>query len=309
MQKSDYQFLFGPVPSRRFGRSLGIDLTPHKTCSLDCIFCQLGRTAEKTLERKIYVPTAEVIAEIDHWLTADGDADYLTLSGSGEPTLHAEFGRVLNHLRHTALPSVLLTNGTLFTRADVRAAAAAADVVKISLSAWDQRTFEWVNRPHPDLVFDTVLDGLRRFRAGFKGQLWLEVFLLQGFNAMAKDVEKIARLSEALQPDRVHLNTIARPPAETFAAAVPLAELEKLSMHFDPPAQIAVDAIARRPTSYTADAATILAMLKRRPCTNEQIQAAFGLHINEVSKYLGLLMHRNLIVTDRKNDNIYYRST
>ena len=309
MQKRDYRFVFGPVPSRRFGRSLGIDLTPHKTCSLDCVFCQLGRTTEKTLERKIYVPTADVIAEIDHWLSVDGDAEYLTLSGSGEPTLHAQFGRVLNHLRHTALPSVLLTNGTLFTRTEVRTAAVAADVVKISLSAWDQRSFEWVNRPHPGLAFETFFEGLKRFRDEFKGQLWLEVFLLQGFNAMVKDIDKIARLSGALQPDRVHLNTIARPPAETFATAVPFAVLEKLSSCFDPPAQIAVDAIARRPTTFTADAGTILAMLKRRPCTNEQIQAAFGLHINEVSKHLGHLLRRNLICTDLKNDKIYYRST
>ena len=109
MQKTDYRYVFGPVPSRRFGRSLGIDLTPHKTCSLNCVFCQLGRTTKKTLVRKIYVPTAEVIREIDHWLKINGEADYLTLSGSGEPTLHAEFGQVLAFLRQSPLPSVLLT--------------------------------------------------------------------------------------------------------------------------------------------------------------------------------------------------------
>jgi wyosine [tRNA(Phe)-imidazoG37] synthetase (radical SAM superfamily) len=152
------------VPSRRFGRSLGIDLTPHKTCSLDCVFCQLGRTPEKTLERKTYVPTGDVIDEIDHWLQTDGNADYLTLSGSGEPTLHAEFGRVLAHLRRQPIPSVLLTNGTLLDRPEVREAAALARVVKVSLSAWDQKSFEWVNRPHRQLEFTTLVDGMKAFR-------------------------------------------------------------------------------------------------------------------------------------------------
>ena len=128
---SAYRYLFGPVPSRRFGRSLGIDLTPHKTCSLDCVFCQLGRTAQPTLDRKVYVPTDAVIAEIDHWRHAGGRADYLTLSGSGEPTLHTEFGRVLAALAGQPIPSVLLTNGTLLDRPDVREAASLASVVKV----------------------------------------------------------------------------------------------------------------------------------------------------------------------------------
>ena len=153
MKPNKYRYLFGPVPSRRFGRSLGIDLTPHKTCSLDCVFCQLGRTPKKTLERKVYVSTTDVIDEIDVWMQTDGNADYLTLSGSGEPTLHAEFGRILAHLRNQPIPSVLLTNGTLLNLPEVRDAAALAGVVKVSLSAWDQKSFEWVNRPHPQLEF------------------------------------------------------------------------------------------------------------------------------------------------------------
>ncbi len=309
MKTPDYRYLFGPVPSRRFGRSLGIDLTPYKTCSLDCVFCQLGRTTDKTLVRKTYVPTAAVIGEIEHWLMAGGEADYLTLSGSGEPTLHDEFGQVLDALRATPIPSVLLTNGTLLHLPEVREAAALADVVKVSLSVWDQRSFEWVNRPHRHLAFDQLLDGMKQFRSRFNGRLWLEVFLLQGINAMRKDVEKIARLARDLLPDRVHLNTIARPPAEDFASAVPMPILEALCQLFDPPALIAADTRVHLSNGFKADPSAILAMLKRRPCTNEQIQAAFGLHINEVSKSLGRLMRHNLIRTDLKNDKIYYRST
>ena len=174
------------MPSRRFGRSLGIDLTPHKTCSLDCAFCQLGRTPEKTLERKAYVPTADVIAEIDHWLQTDGNADYLTLSGSGEPTLHSEFGHVLAFLREQPIPTVLLANGTLLNLPELRSAAA---------------------------------------------------------------------LSRELKPDRIHLNTIARPPAEDIAAAVPMERLEELVGWFDPPAQIAAVFNGKQSKTLTANAA------------------------------------------------------
>ncbi len=306
MIQPNYQYLFGPVPSRRFGRSLGIDLTPHKTCSLDCVFCQLGRTSRKTLERKAYVSTSEVIDEIDHWLRTDGDANYLTLSGSGEPTLHTEFGRVLAFLRNQPIPSALLTNGTLLNLPEVREAAALADVVKVSLSAWDQKSFEWVNRPHARLEFGSLIDGLKAFRSTFNGQLWLEVFLLYGINAMTRDVEEIARLSREFMPDRVHLNTVARPPAEDFAAAVPMEKLEALCGLFDPPAHIAAGFNSQRSRTIEANEATILAMIRRRPCTIEHIEAAFGMHINEVSKYLGALMKKDQIRADRKNQAVYY---
>jgi wyosine [tRNA(Phe)-imidazoG37] synthetase (radical SAM superfamily) len=308
MNLPQYRYLFGPVPSRRFGRSLGIDLTPLKTCSLDCIFCQLGRTIKKTLIRDAYVPTAEVIKEIEQWLKSGVVADYLTLSGSGEPTLHAQFGQVLAFLRNHPIPSVLLTNGTLFHLPEVREAASQARVVKVSLSAWDQHSFEWVNRPHRGLDFMTMLDGLRDFRKGFDGQLWLEVFLLSGINAMPKDVEKIARLAHDLKPDRIHLNTIARPPAEDFAAAVPMAQLEQLSGLFEPPARIATGFSTHRTPKTIADESSILAMLERRPCTINQITAAFGMHINEVSKILGHLMRSNQIRADLRNTEVYYTS-
>jgi wyosine [tRNA(Phe)-imidazoG37] synthetase (radical SAM superfamily) len=301
-----YHYLFGPVPSRRFGRSLGIDLTPLKTCTLDCVFCQLGRTPQPTLDREIYVPTNDVLKEIEQWLKSGVEADYLTLSGSGEPTLHAQFGQVLDFLRHQPIPSALLTNGTLLHLPEVRAAARLARVVKVSLSAWNQRSFEWVNRPHRRLDFSTVFDGVKEFREGFDGQLWLEVFLLSGINANAKDVEKIARLARDLKPDRIHLNTIARPPAEDFAAAVSMDQLETLSDLFAPPAQIAAGFSTRLTPKAMADESSVLAMLRRRPCTMKQIEAAFGMHLNEVSKIIGHLMRSDRIRADVRNDEVYY---
>ncbi len=285
-----YKHLFGPVPSRRLGRSLGVDLTPHKTCTLDCIFCQLGRTTNKTLDRREYAPVRHVESELDAWIKEGGKADRITLSGSGEPTLHTCFGDVLQFVRdRTDIPTALLSNGTLFWQSEVREAAKRADMVKLSLSAWDQFSFEHINRPHPDLKFSRIVDGYRAFRRGFRGKLWIEVFLILGTNSAPGDVEKIAAVAETIGPDEIHLNTAVRPPAEDFVAALPEMEMAALAGLFSPPARV----IAEFPSDKSADVAanedTILAMLKRRPCTAQQIAEVFGMHLNEVSKYIGKL--------------------
>ena len=234
-----YKYLFGPVPSRRFGRSLGVDLTPYKTCSQDCVFCQLGRTTHKTVRRKEYAPLGSVLEEISEWLSTDGDADYITLSGSGEPTLHARFGQVLEFIRsNSRLPAVLLTNGSLFHLPEVRHGARHADIVKVSLSAWDHASYVWVNRPHPDLRFDQIVDGQKAFRNEFRGKIWMEVFLVAGMNSSSADVVRISRLAEKIRPDRIHLNTAVRPPAEAFAAPLGREELVLLAQIFHPAAEV-----------------------------------------------------------------------
>ncbi|MCP4723054.1 MAG: radical SAM protein [Desulfobacteraceae bacterium] len=301
-----YNYLFGPVPSRRFGRSLGIDLVPMKTCCYDCVFCQLGRTPDKTLEQKEWVPVDGVLDEIHAWIKTDGVADYMTLSGSGEPTLHSRFGDVLDGLKSIDIPSVLLSNGGLFFDPGVRRAAALADIVKVSFSAWDQDSFGWINRPHDKLNFKEILDGLIQFSNMFKGQLLVEVFLLTGMNSKPGDVEKIADLVKKLNPDQVHLNTVVRPPAESFAKSVPQDSMAWASTVFDPPATIIADVKSEKSGSVPKNEADILSMLRRRPCTMDQISKVFNLHVNEVAKYLALLMKTNDVLTTRKSDAVYY---
>ena len=305
----DKKYLFGPVPSRRFGHSLGVDLTPHKTCSLDCVFCQLGRTNRKTVTRKEYVPVDEVLEELRQWLKTDGRADYITLSGSGEPTLHSRLGEVLEFVRsNSTIPSVLLTNATMLSSPEVRDAACLADVVKISLSAWHQASYAWVNRPHKQLRFDALIEGQKAFRRQFKGVLWMEVFLVSGMNTDPKDVKKIAALAEEIRPDHIHLNTAVRPPSEVFALPVTKKQLVSLSRLFHPTAEVIAEFKAKKGARIGANKEMILSMLRRRPCTAHQIAAAFGMHLNEVSKYLGNLLKTDQIRTERKNSNIYYRA-
>lgn len=302
-----YQYLFGPVPSRRFGRSLGIDLTPYKTCSLDCIFCQLGRTRNKTVAPEAFVPTGAVLAEIDDWLKKGGMADVITLSGSGEPTLHCGFGEVLDFVRQrSGIPTVLLTNGTLLGATAVREAAAKADVVKVSLSAWNQASYEWVNRPHPKLRFNQLVAGQKAFREQFSGSLWIEVFLIQGINSQPENVKKIAALCKDIGPDRIQLNTAVRPPAEDFAMPLSRDQLSALSPLFYPAAEIIAEYNPEHAPDVHANQRTIFSMLQRRPCTMEQIADTFGMHLNEVSKYLGNLMRSGRIEVKHKNTAIYY---
>ncbi|MBW2094128.1 MAG: radical SAM protein [Deltaproteobacteria bacterium] len=302
-----YHYLFGPVPSRRFGRSLGVDLSPPKTCSLDCVFCQLGRTTKKSADRKEYVPTADVIFELKDWLKTDGQADYITLSGSGEPTLHSRFGEVLAFIReNSSIPALLLTNGTMLYLPEVREAASHASIVKASLCAWDDASYTKVNRPHPELRFDLLVEGEKAFRAEYTGTLFLEVFLIRGMNARPEEVKKIAALAHDINPDRVQLNTAVRPPAEDYALPLTKDELENLSALFDPKAEIIAEFRARHGSRFEANQDAILAMLKRRPCTAEQIAEVFGMHINEVSKYLGKLTGNQQVLLERRNGLIYY---
>ena len=249
---------------------MDVDVTPHKTCTLNCVFCQLGQTTHQTLIRKEYVPTDEVLDELKEWFNSNGQADYITLSGSGEPTLHSRFGDVLDFIRaQSSIPAVLLTNGTLLNQSDVREAASMADVVKISLSGWDDASYGWVNRPHPELQFNSLVRGFKAFRAQFRGALWMEVFLIDGMNSIPMDVKKIAKIAKEIYPDRIHLNTVVHPPAHDFVTPLTKEELDSLTPLFDPHAEVISELKTTRKQRIQATEDSLSEMLRRRPCTAE----------------------------------------
>lgn len=302
-----YRYLFGPVPSRRFGLSLGVDLTPFKTCSIDCVFCQLGRTSRKTGKLDEYVPLAAVLQEIDHWLANNGQADVITFAGSGEPTLYSRLGDVINHIHASCdIPVLLLTNGTLLHRPEVRAAAALADRVKVSLSAWDEESFARINRPCPEVTFKQLVEGEIAFRQEFSGALYLEVFLLGGMNSELADVEKIAAFARRIQPDVIQLNTAVRPTAEDFAVRLPREKMEELVGLFEPRAEVIANFSSDLAADIQDHEEAIAAMLQRRPCTPGQIASTFGMHLNEVSKYIGKLVGTKRIAAQTRGEDVYY---
>jgi wyosine [tRNA(Phe)-imidazoG37] synthetase (radical SAM superfamily) len=212
-------YVYGPVPSRRLGQSLGVDPVPLKTCNWNCAYCQLGRTQPVVNERRDYVPVDAVVTELKARLSAHtaGDIDWVTFLGSGEPLLHAHLGDMLRAAKAiTPLPVALITNGSLLWQADVREEIAVADAVMPSLDVGSAELYRRLNRPHPAVTFERHLEGLIAFRDAYAGRLWLEVMLVQGINDTEPALEALASCVARIRPDEVHLNVPTRPPVERW---------------------------------------------------------------------------------------------
>ncbi len=304
-----YKYLFGPVPSRRLGRSLGIDVTPFKRCSFDCVFCQLGCTTHLATERDEFVPFDEVCAEIERWLAEDGAADYITFAGSGEPTLYNRLGELIDFIKaRTEIPIIVLSNGTLLHQPDVREEAAKADIVKVSLSAWDDESFQTINRPAPDLSFEMLLSGERNFRSVFSGQLWVEVFLMEGVNADPKQVQQIANVVAKIHPDRIHLNTAVRPPAETVAKPVAAEKLQTLCGFFTPRAEV-IASFDAAPAAVTGELSAdgLACLIHRHPSTAAQLAELSGADIAAVQAALAPLVEVGKLQIEARDGETYYK--
>jgi wyosine [tRNA(Phe)-imidazoG37] synthetase (radical SAM superfamily) len=302
--------VFGPVPSRRLGRSLGVDLVPFKTCTYDCIYCQLGRTTCRTTERTEWVPLADVLADVEARIGCG--ANYVTLSGSGEPTLYSRAGELIEGIQAMGeTPVAVLTNGSLLWREDVRAELMGADLIVPSLDAGGEGMFQAVNRPAEGLSFEQVVAGLAAFRAEFPGEYWLEVMLLGGHTGIESEVERIAECVEAIRPDRVQLNTVTRPPAEDFARPVPREELHRLAELFHPTAEVICGSPAAGEAAEAddVDEQQVLALLRRRPCRVRDIAEGLSMRQVEVLKYLEKLDGRGLLVGTRMGAEVYYSAT
>ena len=301
-------YVFGPVPSRRLGRSLGVDLVPFKTCTYDCIYCQLGRTTRKTVERREWAPLDDVVAELQERLASR--PDYVTLSGSGEPTLYSRVGDLIDRIRSlTDIPVAVLTNGSLLWQAEVRRQLLGAHVVMPSLDAGDGSVFNAVNRPHADIAFEQVLEGLIAFRDAYRGQYWLEVLLLGGYTALPVDARKIAEHVGRIRPDRVQLNTVTRPPAEDYAVAVPRRCLCELAALFDPAAEVEADARGVcLDAGFAATRQAVLELLERRPCSVSDIARGLGIHRNEAAKHVDELLARRRVERVASAQGTYLRA-
>lgn len=306
-EAGSYEYLFGPVPSRRLGRSLGIDLVPRKTCCFNCIFCQLCDTSALTLERREYVPVDKVINELERWLKAGHRADYMTLSGSGEPTLHSRFGAVIDWLRkHSDTPVALLTGGALFYMPEVRTAARNAQLVKASLSAWDESSFKMINHPCKGLTFEQLITGERAFRREYAGQYWIEVFVVKGLNSDVGQMSRIAELVKELEPDKVHLNTAVRPAADRPADAVSTDELRELAELFSPQAEVAGGPAIHTSGNSEAGPEAVLAVLRRHPSTANQIAGSLETSIDNVHKCTDALEREGQIRREQSGEDVYF---
>ena len=305
-------YVYGPVPSRRLGRSLGVDLVPLKTCTYDCIYCQLGRTTNKTIKRAEHIPIEAMLAEVEGKLKGTPAPDYVSLVGSGEPTLHARIGELIAGIKRlTSIPVAVLTNGSLLWVPEVQDALMEADLVLPSLDAGDAALFGHVNRPHPAITFEAMVEGLRTFRERFTKPVWLEVFLLAGVTGIPAEVEKIAGLARLVRPARVQLNTVSRPPCEDFAYPVPADRLAAYAALFHPRARVITEGHLARPRYGRAGEVSngeLLALLRRRPCTAQGVADGLGMHVAEVTKRLHALTGEGRVACLRRDGLLFYRA-
>ncbi|MBI9075578.1 MAG: radical SAM protein [Desulfatibacillum sp.] len=306
-----YKHVFGPVPSRRLGISLGVDLVPPKTCSLDCIYCECGSTTHLTVKRKEYVPTEEVIEEIRLCLDQDPVLDYVTFSGSGEPTLHSGLGRIAAFIKdnYPKYNLALLTNGTLFSQEDVRRDAGQTDLVIASMDAGTPTVFSKINRPHPSLNVPDMIRGLEIFRDDFKGQLWIEVFLAAKVNDSRDELTMIQEAIARIKPDKVQINTLDRPGTEDWVQASPPISLKRAREILEG-AEVVAKAVAASPEAgdlrHKED--QILATIRRRPCTVPDLVRALGMHESQVRKHLAGLEQAGTVISQRQARGLFYRA-
>ncbi len=306
-----YKHLFGPVPSRRLGVSLGIDLIPKKVCTLNCVYCEVGKTTKLTINRKEYVKYDSVIAELQHFMSNSPHIDYITFSGSGEPTLNSIIGNVLNYIKqnYPSIKTAVLTNGTLLYLKQVRDELLNANIILPSLDAGSQNIFEKIDRPYPNLKIEKYIQGLIDLRTEFKGEIWLEILLLKNYNDSTDELKKIKEAILKINPNRVQLNTLDRPGTVDGLIPLSLLELQLIIDYWKLPN---VEIIAAPPeranieSYYDNIENSILETIARRPCTLSDLHSLLGIHVNEINKYLGTLEAENKITSKRLKRGVFY---
>lgn len=301
-------YVYGPVPSRRLGYSLGIDIIPFKTCTLDCVYCQLGPTTHQTIRRKNPYPSKEILSQIKKSVRSGQQIDFITFSGSGEPTLNSLIGKLIREIKQfTRIPVAVLTNSTLLYRREVRKALEAADLVVPSLDAATHKLFVQINRPHPRLTVDKCIQGLKTFRRNFGGDIWMEVMLIQGINDSPSHIQKLKQVIAEVKPDRIQLNTVIRPPAENFARPLTPEKMEEVQTELGPNCEIIAEFHKKGQTPASEDLEeAILSLVRRRPVTLADISASLGKHQNEIIKYLNFLLEDGKIKSVTYQDSLYY---
>jgi wyosine [tRNA(Phe)-imidazoG37] synthetase (radical SAM superfamily) len=305
------KYLFGPVNSRRLGISLGIDLVPHKTCSLNCLYCECGPTTVHTSVIDEYVPAEEVLAEIDDYLGREPELDVVTFSGSGEPTMHRDLGRIIAHIkdRYSRYRVVVLTNGTLLWREEVRRALLRADIVMPSLDAVSPEVFNLMLRPAPGISAELLVQGLRSFGREYQGILHVEVFLLPGINDSQDELEKIKALCLEIGPDMVQLNRLDRPGAVEWVKTMPWERMVGIREFMAP---LPVEIIgkpdsSRHPDSHIGEVGdSIIATLRRRPSTVDDLADLLGLRRVEIIKILDQMLQDGIVRVERMERGDFY---
>lgn len=308
-EMKQFNHIYGPVPSRRLGRSLGIDLVPHKICTYNCIYCQIGKTTKKTLLRKEYVPVKEVLEEVELFVKEEfSPIDHFSLSGSGEPTLHSKIRSVIEEIKTlSSIPVAVITNGSLLYEREVREDLLGADVVLPSLDAVSSEVFMRINRPHPEISAEKIIEGMVEFRKVYKGQIWLEVLFCKEVNDTPGELRRMKEVVERVQPDLIHLNTVVRPPSEDWVKPLNQKEMEEIQAFFGEKATI-ISEFDRHllPATESNLAEETLRILRRRPLSLTDLSKGMGIPEKELEKYIEPLVKERKIRARLFGNSIYY---
>lgn len=300
--------IFGPVPSRRLGRSLGVDVVPYKTCTFDCVYCECGATTDLTCERREFFPLEEILDELrDSLAEIPTPPDAITLSGAGEPTLYSRLGELIDGVRRSAaIPVAVITNSSLLFMPDVREEIGRADIVLPSLDSAIAGPFMRMNRPHRSISLDRMIEGLGTFLDEYRGKVLLEVLLLDRYNTGDEDLEALAEFIGRHRVDSIQLNTAVRPGTEEGITPLSRERLEGICKSFGPACEIVASVGTRASHEEFASADRILSMIERRPCTAGDIHRALGIPLQGVVKLLGIMIEDGSVRQDVHDGETFY---
>ncbi len=300
--------VYGPVPSRRLGYSLGVDIVPFKVCSFDCVYCQLGRTTELTVDRAEYVDADEIVNQVADSVSSGSRIDYISFSGSGEPTLNSQIGELISRLKgKTSIPVAVITNGSLLSDVRVRRDLREADLIVPSLDAAEEDTFQKVNRPHPSLHVAEIIEGLKSLKREVRGRVWLESMLVRGFNDQPSEIARLKEAIARIGPEKIQLNTVVRPPSENVAEPVCQDVLDRVKGTLGFRCEVVGDGPEGSRIAHVTQALErVRVLIERRPVTLAEIERSLGIHRNEVIKCLGLLKKEGKIRSRTHRGLEYY---
>ncbi|MGM0444581.1 MAG: radical SAM protein, partial [Fibrobacterota bacterium] len=309
-----YKYLFGPIPSRRLGISLGVDMVPHKVCTINCVYCECGETNCSTTTRQEYVPADTVIKELRQFMQSSPELDCITFSGAGEPTLNSEIGRVITWVKEhiPAVKLVMLTNGTLLDDPQVRAEIMPLDIAKISVDAVSFSVFQKINRPDPHLDLERIKEGIITFSRAFPNSIWLEYFLVPGVNDSEEELHKTGEYLRRIRADKLQINTLDRPAPEDWVEKADAGALGRamkiLGAHVSYPvlniSKVALDKRFRAAGKSLTD--IVLNQVSRRPMTRQDLTATTGRSSKDLQDALDTLLTAGRLQQRRESRGIFY---
>ncbi len=307
-----YKYLFGPVPSRRLGISLGVDLVPYKVCTFGCVYCECGRTTDFSEERKPYVKADNVIEELKNFLKDMPQLDYITFSGGGEPTLNSEIEKIISFIKkeYPSYKTALLTNGSLLSKKEVRDSVKKCDLIIPSIDAVSQEVFEKINRPGSAIKIKDIIKGIKKLKTESSAIVWVEVFIVPGINDNDKELKLLRDTIISINPAKIQLNTLDRPGTEKGIHPASGDSLAKIKEFFGT-VKIEIvkntglkDGLRDYLDNFNEK---VFSLLKRRPCTITDLSQAFDIRQNKLIEYLHELEKSGRIISQKEDRGVFYK--